>query len=182
MLSCLAVAWLALRAEHRPRVAQLLFLVVAAFVLTNKVYSPQYVLWLVFLFPLARPRWRDYLVWLLFEVVYFVAVWWHLQGLTHPELELPSWPHSLATALHVAATLGICALVVRDVLRPEHDPVREIDPDTRRPARGRPWRRRPRWRSRRVLGPPSERGSCVPVRTVGSYPVAGADVSICSLP
>ncbi len=130
VLACLGVAWLALRAQHRPRVAQLLFLVVAAFVLTNKVYSPQYVLWLVFLFPLARPRWRDYLVWLLFEAVYFVAVWWHLQGLTNPELALPSWPHSVATALHVLATLVICGLVVRDALHPEHDPVREIDPTT----------------------------------------------------
>ena len=130
MLACLGVAWLALRAQHRPRVAQLLFLVVAAFVLTNKVYSPQYVLWLVFLFPLARPRWRDYLAWLLFEAIYFVAVWWHLQGLTNPDLELPNWPHSLATALHVVATLVICGLIVRDALHPENDPVREVDPHT----------------------------------------------------
>ena len=42
---------------------QLAFLVVAAFLITNKVYSPQYVLWLIALFPLARPRWRDFLIW-----------------------------------------------------------------------------------------------------------------------
>ena len=40
------VALLALMAPRRPRVAQLVFLVMVAFVLTNKVYSPQYVLWL----------------------------------------------------------------------------------------------------------------------------------------
>lgn len=130
LLACLAIGWLGLAAPYPPRVAQLLFLVVAAFVLTNKVYSPQYVLWLVFLFPLARPRWRDYLAWLAFEVVYFVAVWWHLQGLTNPDLALPNWPHSLATVLHLVATLVICGLIVRDVWDPEHDPVRGLDPES----------------------------------------------------
>ncbi|HYN75703.1 MAG TPA: glycosyltransferase 87 family protein [Candidatus Limnocylindria bacterium] len=130
VLACAGIAVLAFAAPHRPRVAQLLFLVVAAFVLTNKVYSPQYVLWLVFLFPLARPRWRAYLVWLAFETVYFVAVWWYLQGLTNPGLEIPGWPHVWATFLRMAATLVICALVIRDVWRPEHDPVREVDPVT----------------------------------------------------
>jgi uncharacterized membrane protein len=127
VLACVGIAWLGLAAPYRPRVAQLLFLVVAAFLMTNKVYSPQYVLWLVFLFPLARPKWRDYLCWLFFEVVYFVAVWWYLQGLTNPDLGLPAWPHSLATVLRTLATLVICGLVVRDILSPEHDPVREVD-------------------------------------------------------
>ena len=47
---------LALVADRRPRLPQLAFLVVAAFLLTNKVYSPQYVLWLLPLAVLARPR------------------------------------------------------------------------------------------------------------------------------
>ena len=82
---CLGIAALALFAPRRPRLGQLAFLVVAAFAMTNKVYSPQYVLWLIALFPLARPRWRDFLIWQAAEVVYFVAVWWHLQGLTYPD-------------------------------------------------------------------------------------------------
>ncbi|OKJ25939.1 hypothetical protein AMK24_31495, partial [Streptomyces sp. CB02366] len=44
---CAGIAGLALSAARRPRFAQLAFLVVAAFVLTNKVYSPQYVRWLI---------------------------------------------------------------------------------------------------------------------------------------
>ena len=51
------------RAPSTPRLAQLAFLVVAGFLLVNKVYSPQYVLWLLPLAVLARPRWRDQLVW-----------------------------------------------------------------------------------------------------------------------
>jgi hypothetical protein len=31
---------------------------------------------------LARPRWRDVLIWQIGEVVYFVAIWWHLAGIT----------------------------------------------------------------------------------------------------
>ncbi len=129
-LVCLGIAWLALAAPYPPRLAQLMFLVVAAFLLTNKVYSPQYVLWLVFLFPLARPRWRDFLIWLFFEVLYFVAIWWYLEGLTDPELALPTWPHTWATLARMVATLVICGLIVRDIWWPEHDPVRGVDPET----------------------------------------------------
>ena len=47
---CLGVLALGLKAPQTPRLAQLGFLVVAGFLLVNKVYSPQYVLWLL---PLA---------------------------------------------------------------------------------------------------------------------------------
>ncbi|GAA4953097.1 hypothetical protein GCM10023238_19320 [Streptomyces heliomycini] len=74
LLCCVGVAALALTAPRRPRFAQLAFLIVAAFILTNKVYSPQYVLWLVPLAALARPKWRDFLVWQgACEVAYFLA-------------------------------------------------------------------------------------------------------------
>ena len=58
---CLSIAILGLMAPRPPRFAQLAFLVVAAFLLINKVYSPQYVLWLL---PVADdavkpPRWNQ---------------------------------------------------------------------------------------------------------------------------
>ncbi|MDR3662999.1 MAG: glycosyltransferase 87 family protein, partial [Mycobacterium sp.] len=46
VLCCAAIAYVAWTAPRRPRLAQLAFLVVAAFLLTNKVWSPQYSLWL----------------------------------------------------------------------------------------------------------------------------------------
>lgn len=52
VLVCAGIVVLTLTAPRRPRFAQLAFLIVAAFILTNKVYSPQYVLWLV-----PSPRW-----------------------------------------------------------------------------------------------------------------------------
>ncbi|MGV1036458.1 MAG: glycosyltransferase family 87 protein [Candidatus Nanopelagicales bacterium] len=123
LLLCAGIAVLGLRAKRRPRLASLCFLVVAAFLLTNKVYSPQYVLWLIPLAALARPRWRDFLIWQTGEVIYYVAIWLYLAGLNGGK-GLPSGWYSLAIMIHVVATCYFAAMVIRDILRPEHDPVR----------------------------------------------------------
>lgn len=122
-LACVLVAILGMLASRPPRMAQLGFLIVAAFLLVNKVYSPQYVLWLLPLAVLARPRWRDLLVWQAAEVFYFVMVWLHLGGwlVATDGTETPFY--ALAILLRMAAEIYLMALVVRDVLRPEHDPV-----------------------------------------------------------
>lgn len=125
VVCCLGIGWLALAAPRRPRFAQLAFLVVAAFILTNKVYSPQYVLWLVPLAVLARPRWRDFLIWQVCEVLYYLGIWYYLAYTTSPQQKgLPmDWYH-VAIAVHLLGTIYLCAVVVRDVLLPERDPVR----------------------------------------------------------
>jgi uncharacterized membrane protein len=124
--SCAAIAVLALTAERRPRLPQLVFLVVAAFLLTNKVYSPQYLLWLLPLAALARPRWRDVLVWQAGEIVHFVGIWLLIAGYPpgNADRALGADGYGVTVLAHVAGTLWLCAMVVRDVLRPEHDPVR----------------------------------------------------------
>jgi uncharacterized membrane protein len=130
LLACAGIAVLALAAPRRPRYAQLAFLVVAAFALTNKVYSPQYVLWLIPLAALARPRWRDFLVWQAAEVAYFLGVWMYLAGTTgQANRGLPEGGYHLAIAVHLLGTLYLCAVVVRDILRPERDPVRRDGSD-----------------------------------------------------
>lgn len=125
ILSCLAIGWLALSAPRRPRFAQLVFLVVAAFILTNKVYSPQYVLWLIPLAALARPRWRDFLIWQACEVLYFLGIWSYLAytGDSKQHGIGQDWYH-FAVALHLIGTLYLCFMVVRDILLPDRDPVR----------------------------------------------------------
>ncbi|MGK5533132.1 glycosyltransferase family 87 protein [Streptomyces sp. URMC 129] len=129
-LGCAALALLALAAPRRPRLAQLAFLVVALFVLTNKVYSPQYVLWLIPLAVLARPRWRDFLIWQSCEVLYYLGIWMYLAYLhTEDQHGLPTGGYQLAIAVHLLGTAYLCALVVRDVLRPEHDVVRRDGSD-----------------------------------------------------
>lgn len=122
---CVGIAVLALAAPRRPRLVSLLFLIVAAFALTNKVYSPQYSLWLIPLAVMARPRWRDFLVWQFGELVYFFGIWWFLVAYgTEDQKGLTGQEYSVAVLIHVLATLYLVAVVIRDILRPEHDPVR----------------------------------------------------------
>ncbi len=124
---CLGVLLLGLRAPETPRLAQLGLLVVIGFLLVNKVYSPQYLLWLLPLAALARPRWRDHLVWQGTEIFYFAMVWWYLGGFLDPAGGGDVGFYWLAIVLRVAGELYLAALVVRDVLRPWHDPVRRTD-------------------------------------------------------
>ena len=122
---------LTLYAPRRPRFAQLAFLVVALFILTNKVYSPQYVLWLMPLAALARPRWRDFLIWQACEVMYFLGIWLYLAytGNDDKHQGLPLEGYQLAIVLHLLGTLYLCAVVVRDILMPERDVVRRDGDD-----------------------------------------------------
>ena len=123
-LGCLGVLVIGLKAPTTPRFAQLAFLTLAAFLLVNKVYSPQYVLWLLPLAVLARPRWRDLLIWQAGEAVYFFVVWFHLAGLTENASGRPV-VYWLAILVRVAALAWFVVAVVRDVLRPDADPVAE---------------------------------------------------------
>ena len=134
-----AIAVLCLGLRRRPRLAQVAFLVIAAFVLSGKVYSPQYVLWLVPLAAMARPRWRDFLIWQIGEVIYFAAIWWHLAGYDVEDAKaLGTELYAIATFIHVAATVYFAVMVIRDMLKPEHDPVRSdgIDADADDPGGG----------------------------------------------
>jgi uncharacterized membrane protein len=112
-------------APEPPRLAQLTFLAVAAFLLVNKVWSPQYALWLLPLAALARPRWRDLLIWQAAEVLYFVAVWWHLATLYDSSAPLiGSRGYAAATVIRIAGLAWLAGVVVRDIMQPSSDPVR----------------------------------------------------------
>jgi uncharacterized membrane protein len=123
---CVAVLLLGLRSRRPPRIPQLAYLVVAGFLVVNKVYSPQYALWLLPLVVLARPRWRDILVWTAGEVLYYGAVWLYLGGWTASSTTggVPDRLYVAAILVRVATEAYVAALVVRDVLNPWRDPVR----------------------------------------------------------
>ncbi|MGW7350242.1 glycosyltransferase family 87 protein [Streptomyces sp. NPDC054784] len=131
VLGCAALAAVTFSAPRRPRLPQLAFLVIALFVLTNKVYSPQYVLWLIPLAVLARPRWRDFLIWQACEVLYFLGIWMYLaynaSGDKHHGL--PPEGYQFVILVHLVGTLYLCAVVVRDMLLPERDVVRRDGSD-----------------------------------------------------
>jgi uncharacterized membrane protein len=134
---CVGVLVLGLRARRTPRIPQLAFLIVVGFLVVNKVYSPQYVLWLLPLAALARPRWRDLLIWQAGEVFYFAAVWLYLgQYTASSSTGGQDHVYWLATAVRIVAELYLCAVIVRDILQPWHDPVRRdaVTDDPMEPA------------------------------------------------
>jgi uncharacterized membrane protein len=132
VLLCAGIAAWAWFAPTAPTPAQLAFLVIAAFLVTNKVYSPQYVLWLlpfaVLAFghvPLSRLV-RDWLVWQAAEVFYWLMVWRYLAGTVDND-----WLYPLATYLRIAATVYLCVsllLSTTTAFSPSARPVEEASP------------------------------------------------------
>jgi uncharacterized membrane protein len=168
IVACAGIAVLALAAPRRPRLPQLSFLVLVAFLMTNKVWSPQYVVWLVPLAVLARPRLWPYLLWQAAEVLYFFGIWGYLifvfdsQGnpVTGYLGITPSYYFATLSARFLAVGL-LAAYVVRDILRPERDVVRAqgIDDPAGGVLDGAGDRFRLRWPARRAKNPDSASAS-----------------------
>ncbi|QLL09890.1 glycosyltransferase family 87 protein [Mycobacterium vicinigordonae] len=121
-LSCAAIAYIAFAAPQRPRLAQLAFLVVAAFLLTNKVWSPQFSLWLVPLAVLAVPHRRVLLAWMTIDAVVWVPRMYYLYG--NASRSLPEQWFTATVLLRDIAVMALCALVIRQIYRPNEDLVR----------------------------------------------------------
>ena len=131
VLCCLGILALTLLSPRRPRLAQLCFIVVAVFLLTSKVWSQQFVLWLIPLAVLARPRWGAFLLWQAAEIGYFLAFYGELLGASGKPV-IPEGTFVFAAALRWITVAILVGLVVRDILQPERDVVRRSysdDPD-----------------------------------------------------
>ncbi len=124
VLSCAAIAYIALTAPRRPRMMQLAFLVVATFLLTNKVWSPQFSLWLVPLAVLALPHRRILLAWMTIDALVWVPRMYYLYG--NPNRSLPEQWFTATVLLRDVAVVLLCALVVRQIYRPDEDLVRWV--------------------------------------------------------
>jgi uncharacterized membrane protein len=130
-LGCLGVAVLTVLAPRRPRLAQLCFLVIALFLLTSKVWSQQFVLWLIPLAVLARPRWSAFLVWQAAEAAYFLAYYPHLMNVSGKSV-MPEATYVYVAAARWWALVLLVGFVVRDIVAPHRDVVWETygeDPD-----------------------------------------------------
>jgi uncharacterized membrane protein len=121
-LCCAAIAYIALTAPQRPRVAQLAFLVVAAFLLVNKVWSPQFSLWLVPLAVLALPHRRVLLVWMTVDALVWIPRMFYLYG--EQNKGLPEQWFTATVLIRDLAVIGLVVLVIRQIYRPAEDLVR----------------------------------------------------------
>jgi uncharacterized membrane protein len=125
VIAAVAIAVLALAAPRRPRLPQLCFLLLAAFLILNKVWSPQYVIWLVPLAVLARPRriWW-YLVWQAAEIGYFFGIWGYFVNLYQPPAGVTANWYFVILAARLLSVGLFAGAVVADILHPERDRVR----------------------------------------------------------
>jgi uncharacterized membrane protein len=130
-LCCIGIALLCLLAPRRPRLASVAFLVVAAFLIFSKVWSQQYVLWLLPLIVLARPKWGAIVAWTVAEFAYFTAFYAELLGAGGKPV-IPEGTFVLASGMRLVTVAVLCGLVIREIWRPELDVVRQSyadDPD-----------------------------------------------------
>jgi len=127
LAACLAIGWFGLSSQRRPRLAQLVFLVVAAFLLTNKVWSPQYSLWLLPLVVLALPRWRPVLLWQFSEAIVWMLLMFFFDGVAAKGLSI--YPFIGAAILRDILLLALVVRVIKEIQRPASDLVRMAGDD-----------------------------------------------------
>lgn len=112
--SCIAVGVLGLMAYRRPRVAELIFLILAAFLLFNKVWSPQYSLWLVVPAVLAVPRWRLLLVWMATEMLVYPATMMFIGA--DKQDKIPAWLLDSVVTVRDGLVIALMVIVVAQIL------------------------------------------------------------------
>lgn len=106
-------AVLALMPSRRPTVAEVCLVVLAVVLITGKSVPVQSSLWLVPFVALAGLRWREHLVWVATEVLYFLAVWLQVGSTYDANRGLPlSW-YAAFTLLRDAGILFLVWVVFR---------------------------------------------------------------------
>lgn len=97
----------------------LIFLTMAAFTSINKVYSPQYVLWLTPFAVLAlrkREERAAFWIWQAGEALYHFAIWQYLAAFTGAKFGLPDKWYVFFLVLRVATLLWFCSTLIRNAL------------------------------------------------------------------
>jgi len=111
-----AIAIYILELRQTPSLASLSFIVLATVMCASKVYSPQYVLWLIPLAVIALTDKRDlhaFWIWQAGEIIYHIAIWQHLATVTGAKFGLPVYGYAIATLARIALTIYLIAILVR---------------------------------------------------------------------
>jgi hypothetical protein len=96
-----------------------MFPIVVLFLLTNKVYSPQYGLWLLPLFALAFPDLRGFVAFSIADIAVFVTRFWWFGELSG----LRTWPEQWVFELAVLVRASVLVWCVVAWIRRAPDPV-----------------------------------------------------------
>jgi uncharacterized membrane protein len=97
---------------------QAAFLATAIFVLTSKVFSPQFCIWLIPLAVLAGVKWTPFLIWQVVEVALVYVRFSYFHHLQVPSAGLPLRFFVVAVVARDVALLTLLYTVIRDIRRP----------------------------------------------------------------
>jgi uncharacterized membrane protein len=121
-LACAAIVLVCRKAPTEPSIAQLAFLTMAAFLLSNKVWSSQYSLWLVPLAVLALPRPRLLLSWMFLELLnWLFRSWWFYTGFSSNPDPTFQRVYLLLLLLRDGVVITMMVLVVLSLYHQEQD-------------------------------------------------------------
>jgi uncharacterized membrane protein len=115
-LSVLFISLLIFSTKDVLTLADVSFIVLALVMIASKVYSPQYILWLVPLAVIAMSTRKDlhaFWTWQIAEVIYHVAIWQHLATVTGAKFGLPLGGYALITLLRILACLYFVGVLVK---------------------------------------------------------------------
>lgn len=146
------VVVLVLRAPRRPRLPQVVFLLVCALVLVLPHYRPEFTVWLLPFLALSYVDWRIFLGWQIVEVLHWWAYWMFVAreasgGAVENNIDSPYYV--AAVLARWAATGYLMYRVAGQILEPAFDPVRRLDIDD--PAGG-PFDGAPDWSAGTPVG------------------------------
>jgi uncharacterized membrane protein len=120
LLAVLVVSLFIFGTKETLTLADVSFIVLALVMVASKVYSPQYVLWLVPLAVIAMTTRKDFhafWIWQIAEVMYHVAIWQHLAIVTDAKFGLPLTGYALISLIRIAACLYFVAVLIKKAAR-----------------------------------------------------------------
>ena len=120
LIGMTSVAIFLFELKHTPTLASVAFIVLAVVMISSKVYSPQYVLWLTPLAVIALTNKKDlhaFWIWQIAETLYHVAIWQYLALFTGAHFGLQQGAYASITLLRVAATAYLAAILVKRALQ-----------------------------------------------------------------
>jgi uncharacterized membrane protein len=120
LIAVLVISLFIFGTKETVNLADVSFIVLALVMVASKVYSPQYVLWLVPLAVIAMTTRKDlhaFWIWQIAEVIYHVAIWQHLATVTDAKFGLPLTGYALISLIRIAACLYFVAVLIKKAAR-----------------------------------------------------------------
>jgi uncharacterized membrane protein len=120
LLVLVAMVLFLLEIKSTPTLAEVSFILLAATLCIGKVYSPQYVLWLVPLAVIAireRSQLFAFWLWQAGEMIYHLAIWQHLASVSGSHFGLPEFGYALASLTRIATSIYLITVLMRHLLK-----------------------------------------------------------------